>query len=50
VKMIAKTWLKTAKIKDVGAYFAVSDAKSELPPGTAACRCPAEVICWVTAT
>ena len=32
VKMIAKTWLKTAKIKDVGAYFAVSDAKSELSP------------------
>ena len=30
VKMIAKTWLRTAKIKDVGAYFAVSDAKSEL--------------------
>ena len=30
--MIAKTWLKTAKIKDVGAYFAVSDAKSELSP------------------
>ncbi len=26
VKMIAKTWLRTAKIKDVGAYFAVSDA------------------------
>ena len=25
VKMIAKTWLRTAKIKDVGAYFAVSD-------------------------
>ena len=32
VKMIAKTWLKTAKIQDVGAYFAVSDAKSELSP------------------
>ena len=32
VKMIAKTWLKGAKIKDVGAYFAVSDAKSELSP------------------
>ena len=32
VKMIAKTWLKSAKIKDVGAYFAVSDAKSELSP------------------
>ena len=30
VKMIAKTWLRTAKIKDVGAYFAVSDAQSEL--------------------
>ena len=30
VKMIAKTWLKSAKIKDVGAYFAVSDAKKEL--------------------
>ena len=30
VKMIAKTWLKTAKIKDVGAYFAITDAKSEI--------------------
>ena len=30
VKMIAKTWFKSAKIKDVGAYFAVSDAKSKL--------------------
>ena len=30
VKMIAKTWLKSAKIKDVGAYFAVSDAQKEL--------------------
>ena len=30
VKMIAKTWLKTAKIKDVGAYFAVSDAPQEI--------------------
>ena len=30
VKMIAKTWLKSAKIKDVGAYFAVSDAKCEI--------------------
>ena len=25
-----KTWLKDAEIKDVGAYFAVSDAKSEI--------------------
>ena len=30
VKMIAKTWLKSAKIKDVGAYFAVSDATKEI--------------------
>ncbi len=30
VKMIAKTWLKTAKIKDVGAYFAITDAKREI--------------------
>ena len=30
VKMIAKTWLRTAKIKDVGAYFAVSDAPTEI--------------------
>ena len=29
-KMIAKTWLRTAKIKDVGAYFAVSDAPKEI--------------------
>ena len=32
VKMIGKTWLKGAKIKDVGAYFAVSDAKNEFSP------------------
>ena len=30
VKMMLKTWIKTAKIQDVGAYFAVSDAKAEL--------------------
>ena len=30
VKMITKTWLREAKIKDVGAYFAVSDAAAEL--------------------
>ena len=32
VKMIAKTWLKSAKIRDVGAYFAVSDAQKEISP------------------
>ena len=30
VKLISKTWLKDAEIKDVGAYFSVSDAKSEI--------------------
>ena len=30
VKMIAKTWLKSAKIQDVGAYFAVSDTPKEI--------------------
>ena len=30
VKLMQKTWLKDAEIKDVGAYFAVSDAKSEI--------------------
>lgn len=30
VKLIAKTWLKTAEIKNFSAYFAVSDAKKEL--------------------
>ena len=30
VKMIRKTWLKGAKIQDVDAFFAVSDAKKEL--------------------
>ena len=30
VKLMLKTWIKDAEIKDVGAYFAVSDAKREL--------------------
>ena len=30
VKMIAKTWLKSAKIRDVGAYFSVSDSPQEI--------------------
>ena len=29
-KLLRKTWLKTAKIKDVGTFFAVSDAKKEI--------------------
>lgn len=30
VRLMLKTWIKTAEIRDVGAYFAVSDAKKEL--------------------
>lgn len=30
VKLMLKTWIKDAEIRDVGAYFAVSDAKKEL--------------------
>ena len=30
VKLMLKTWIKDAKIKDVGAYFSVADAKKEL--------------------
>ena len=32
VKLMLKTWIKDAEIRDVGAYFAVSDAVSELSP------------------
>ena len=32
VKLMLKTWIKDAKIQDVGAYFAVSDARAELSP------------------
>mgnify|MGYP000700704071 CR=1 FL=1 len=48
VKMIAKTWLKSAKIQDVGAYFAVSNAKASFPCGTAVCRSRVGAICWAT--
>ena len=30
VRMMLKTWVRTAKIQDVGAYFSVSDARKEL--------------------
>lgn len=30
VKLMLKTWIKDAEIKDVGAYFAVSDTVSEI--------------------
>ena len=38
VKLMLKTWIKTAKIQDVGAYFAVSDPKAELSPWSEALR------------
>lgn len=34
VKMMLKTWIRDAEIKDVGAYFAVSDARKELSAWT----------------
>lgn len=30
VKLMLKTWIKDAKIRDVGAYFSVADAKRDL--------------------
>ena len=30
VRLMLKTWIKSANIQDVGAYFSVSDAKAEL--------------------
>lgn len=32
VRLMLKTWIKDAAIQDVGAYFAVSDARRELSP------------------
>ena len=32
VRLMLKTWIKDAAIQDVGAYFAVADAESELAP------------------
>lgn len=34
VKLMLKTWVKYAKIKDIGAYFSVEDAQTELSPWT----------------
>ena len=35
VRLMLKTWIKSAKIQDVGAYFAVADARRELSPWSA---------------
>ena len=46
VKMIAKTWLKGAKIKMWGRISLFRTPKRSFPRGTAACGCPAGAICW----
>ena len=38
VKLMLKTWIKTANIQDVGAYFAVEDVQRELTPWSAKMR------------
>ena len=38
VKLMLKTWIKTADIQDVGAYFAVEDVQRELTPWSAKIR------------
>lgn len=45
VKLMLKTWIKNAKIQDVGAYFAVSDAKAELSAWSPAISVPAAATC-----
>lgn len=45
VKLMLKTWIKDAEIKNVGAYFAVSDVKRRSPDGTTAFEFQAEDIC-----
>ena len=47
VKLMLKTWVKQAGIRDVGAYFSVRDAEKELP-GRIASLYPAGAICWAT--
>ena len=38
VRLMLKTWIRDAEIQDIGAYFAVSDAKKELSPWAAGLR------------
>lgn len=38
VKLMLKTWIKTAQIQDVGAYFSVTDAQNELSGWSPALR------------
>ena len=45
VKLMLKTWVKQAGIKDVGAYFSVKDAKGELSAGHHCSLFPAAGIC-----
>ncbi len=47
VKMIAKTWLRTAKIKDVGHISRFRMRKASFPMGQPFAG-PAGAICWAT--
>ncbi|MEI3428751.1 MAG: hypothetical protein V8Q82_05925 [Christensenellales bacterium] len=46
VKLMLKTWIKTASIQDVGAYFSVSDARAELSGWSPRLRVSSWVTCW----
>ena len=50
VKLMLKTWLKGAEIKDVGAYFAVTDARRELSAWSDRLRVPARGYMLATTT
>jgi len=39
VKMMLKTWIKQAKIKDVGAYFSVGDVNKDIAPWSDKLKC-----------
>ena len=48
VKMIEKTWLKSAKIQMWARILLFGMPKTSFPHGTAACRARAAAICWAT--
>ena len=51
VKLMLKTWLWDAEIKDVGAYFAVTDAKALFSAWSDGLRVSSRAAtCWATTT
>ncbi len=50
VKMIAKTWLKSAKSRMWARISRFPTLQKRSVRGTAVCRSPAEAICWATMT